>query len=71
VWIVAGRAVENHPFSCPVSSPLAVSSAKPVIFLAEMTLAAELIAVIEIDFIAFFILEEITFIRMVAVNAAE
>ena len=48
--IVTGRTVLNDPFARPVGQALAVGAAGPVFFLSEMALAAQLIAVIHINF---------------------
>ena len=45
--------------------------AKPISLLTEMALPAQLVAVVIIDFVAFLILKEISFLGMMAIYAAE
>lgn len=68
---MAGSAVEDCPFACPIPGAFAVCTANPVTFLAEMALAAELITMIKVYLIPLFILQVIPFVGMVAVNAAK
>lgn len=68
---MTGRTVKNNPIAGPIAHPLAVGASQPVTFLAEMTLTAQLVAMIKINLRAFFIFQRVQIDRMVAVNAAE
>ena len=69
--IVAGGAVVDHPLSRPVEHSFAMGTAQPVTLLAEMALAAELVAVVKIDLPAFLVFQEIPLLRVVTINAAQ
>jgi len=68
---MAACAVEDHPIAGPVVDPFTMRSSKPIPLLAEVTLAAELVAVIKVDLAAFFIFEIIPLLRMVAVDTGK
>jgi len=68
---VACGAVSDHPFPRPIFNPLPMCSAKPVSFLPEMALSAELVAVIEINLFTLFIDKGVTVLWMMAFHAGQ
>ena len=48
MWVVAGSAIYYHSFTRPPGNPLSVSTTNPIIFLPEMTLSTQFVAVIHV-----------------------
>ena len=69
--IVACGTIEHHPLTGPIGNSFAMRATEPVSFLAKMALTAELVAMVEIDFSALFILQKISFFDMVAIYTAQ
>ena len=69
--VMTRSAVENDALTSPVGSPFAVSSPDPVPLLTKVTLTAQLITVVEVDFLPLFVFKIIPFLRMVAIYAGK
>jgi hypothetical protein len=66
--VVAADAIQYDTFSRPELYPFAMCTTEPIAFLAEVTLTAELITVVEINAFTFFVFQDIPVIFRMAVN---